>query len=189
MAALHNEVINLQLASSPLDDLLFNGLLGNKSVDNDLPLLADSVRPVNGLQVHLGIPVRVEKYHDVGLVEVDADAASSGREDEDLFLALRVLKVINPEIALVSWSLPIDSAVFVATNPKHVVENVHQLGHLAEDEDLAVLADELGDEVIQYFEFHGGVDDVIAVDEGRTGLHVFEEVGVIAHFFELHKDI
>lgn len=117
MAALHNEVINLQLASSPLDDLLFNRLLSNKSVDNNLPLLADSVGPVNGLQVNLGIPVRVKKDHDVGLVEVDADTASSGREDEDLFLALRVLKVINTEITLVSWSLPIDSAVFVATNP------------------------------------------------------------------------
>jgi hypothetical protein len=43
--------------------------------------------------------------------------------------------------------------------------------------------------MIEDFELHGGVDDVVAVNEWRARLHLIKEVGMVAHLLELHEDI
>ena len=43
--------------------------------------------------------------------------------------------------------------------------------------------------MVEDFELHGGVDDVVAVNEWRARLHLVEEVGMVAHLLELHEDI
>ena len=78
-ATLHDQVINFQFSCSPFHDLLLNRAFSDKSVDNYVSLLADSMSSVNSLQVHLRIPVRVEYYDYISLVKIDSNATSSGR--------------------------------------------------------------------------------------------------------------
>jgi hypothetical protein len=52
----------------------------------DLLLLADAVRAVHRLQVHLRVPVRVVQDHDVRRRQVDAQPARARRQQEDELL-------------------------------------------------------------------------------------------------------
>ena len=189
LATLHDQVINLKLPGSTLDNFFFHRFFCDEPINNDFPFLADTVRPVDGLQVHLRIPIRIENDDDVGLMEVDANTAGPRREYEDLLLALGILEVINAEVALVRRRLPVDSTIPIASNPQHVVKNVHELRHLAEDEYLAVFADQLRDQVVEDFELHRGVDNVVSINERWAGLHILEQVRMIAYLLELHQNI
>lgn len=66
LAALHDQVVHLQLASGTLNNLFFNSALCNKSVDNYVSLLADSVCSVDCLQINLRVPVAIEDNDNVG---------------------------------------------------------------------------------------------------------------------------
>lgn len=76
-ALLHDQMVHFQLSGRPFDDLLFHSALGDQPVDNDLLFLAYTMRTVDRLQVDLRVPVTVKNDHDIGLVEVDSQAARS----------------------------------------------------------------------------------------------------------------
>jgi hypothetical protein len=60
LAALHNQVIDLKLPGCSFHDLFFDGFFCDEPINNDFPLLANTMGPVNSLQVHLRIPIRVK---------------------------------------------------------------------------------------------------------------------------------
>ena len=76
-ALLHDQMVHFQLSCRPFDDLFFHSALGDQPVDNDLLFLADTMCTVDRLQVDLRVPVTVKNDHDIGLVEVDSQAARS----------------------------------------------------------------------------------------------------------------
>lgn len=59
MALLDYNLVNLELDSLSLNDLLFHRILGNQPIDKDLLLLTDSMGTVHRLQIDLWIPVRI----------------------------------------------------------------------------------------------------------------------------------
>lgn len=87
------------------------------------------------------------------------------------------------------WRLSINTAVFVATNTKHIIKNVHQFGHLAEDEYLAILTNQLRDQVVKNLKLHRGVDNVVAINKWWARLNVFKQVWMITNFLKLHQYI
>jgi hypothetical protein len=87
-------------------------------------------------------------------MKVDANTTSPRRQNENLLLALGILKVINPKITLMRRRLSINSTIPISTNSKHVIQDVHELRHLAEDEYFAIFANELWNQVVEDFEFH-----------------------------------
>lgn len=85
--------------------------------------------------------------------------------------------------------LSINTAVFVATNTKHIIKNVHQFGHLAEDEYLAILTNQLRDQVVKNLKLHRGVDNVVAINKWWAWFNVFKQVWMITNFLKLHQYI
>ena len=83
------------------------------------------MRSVNCLQVYLWVPVRVKNDNDVCLVQVNSDSSGSCRQNEDLFVTLWVLEVVDSRISVLCRCLAIDPAVFIASDSKHVVKDVH----------------------------------------------------------------
>jgi len=53
------------------------------------------------------------------------------------------LKVFNPRFTVVSRGLPINAAVLIVAISDVIVQNVHQAGHLAENQDLEALFEQL----------------------------------------------
>jgi len=106
------------------------------------------MRSIDGLEVYLRVPVRVEQDDDVCLVQVDANTTSPRGQNEYFLLTLRILKVVNANVTFVCGRLPVDAAILVTPNTKHIVQNVHQLCHLAEDEYLAIFANKFRDQVV-----------------------------------------
>ena len=99
LAFLHDKMVDLELPRGPFYDLLLDRALGDEPVDNDFALLANPVGSVDGLQVHLRVPVRVEYYHDVGCVQVDPQTSRASREDKELLVRIRPLEVLNALLA------------------------------------------------------------------------------------------
>jgi hypothetical protein len=87
-------------------------------------------------------------------MEVDANTTRPRRQNEDLLLTFGILKVIDTEVTLVRRRLPVNATVPIAPNTKHVVEDIHELGHLAENQYFAILSNQLRDQVVEDFEFH-----------------------------------
>lgn len=76
-ALLDDQAVPFQFYGLPLDDLLLDGVLGDHAVDVDAVALPDAVGAVHGLQVHLGVPVRVVDDDGVGRGEVYSQAAGT----------------------------------------------------------------------------------------------------------------
>lgn len=93
-------MVNLQLSGRSLDNLFFDGSLGDESVDNDLLLLADAMGSIDCLQVNLWVPVAIKNNNDVRSVEVDAKAASACRQNKDLSIGLWVLEHVDSLLAI-----------------------------------------------------------------------------------------
>jgi len=50
---------------------------------------------INSLKINLRVPVRVKDDDNVGLVEIDANSPCTSGQNEDLFVRLRILEVVN----------------------------------------------------------------------------------------------
>ena len=77
-SGLDDEGVHAELDLGFLDDPLLDRVRGDEPEDPDLLLLADPVRAVLRLEVHLRVPVRVVENDDVGRVEVDPEATRAG---------------------------------------------------------------------------------------------------------------
>mmetsp|Transcript_40485 Transcript_40485/g.61745 ORF Transcript_40485/g.61745 Transcript_40485/m.61745 type:complete len:265 (-) Transcript_40485:1912-2706(-) len=124
LASLHDQVIDLQLASRPLDDLLFDRFLGYEPVDDNVSLLADSMGSVDCLQVHLRVPVGIEDYNHIGRMQINSNSSSPGRQNEELLVGVFLLEVFDARVSLSSRGLAIDTAVLVASNTQAIIEDV-----------------------------------------------------------------
>ena len=63
LTALHDQVVDAQLAGCSLNDLLFDAVCGDETINNDVTLLTNAVRSMDCLQIHLWVPVGVEQYN------------------------------------------------------------------------------------------------------------------------------
>ncbi|KAF7456231.1 hypothetical protein HWI79_3231 [Cryptosporidium felis] len=88
-ALLDDRKVQLKLEVRPLDYLLFYGVFMAESEDEDGLFLADPVGPVHGLEVRLGVPVRVIENHDVGSGQVNPQASGSVREASNVAVVLQ----------------------------------------------------------------------------------------------------
>lgn len=86
LASLHDEVIDSELPCRPLHNLLLYGVLGHQPVDDYLSFLSDTMRPIDGLQVNLWIPIRIKDDHNVRLMQVDSNTTCARGQNEDLLL-------------------------------------------------------------------------------------------------------
>lgn len=64
-------------------DFLLNGARGQQPVNGDLSGLSDAPRPLPGLGVGGGVPVRVVDDHPVRPRQIDAQAPNTGGQEED----------------------------------------------------------------------------------------------------------
>ena len=82
------------------------------------------MRSVHGLQVHLRVPVRVVDDDDVGGVQVDAEAAGSGRKHEDELLAVVGVELLDLTVSVFVSRLAVDAAVAPPFEPTIVLQDV-----------------------------------------------------------------
>ena len=114
-------MVYLEFSGSSLNNLLLNGTLRDKSIDDHLLLLPESVSSINGLQINLRVPVRVENDDHVCLVQVDAKATSTCGQYEKLFVRIFSLEVVNSLLTVICACLAINAAVFVASPSEEVI--------------------------------------------------------------------
>ena len=125
LALLHDKMIYSELSGSPFYDLLLHWLLSYESVYDDLAFLADSMGSVDSLQVNLWVPIWVKNNDNVCLMEVDTYTTGPCRKNEDLLLTIWVLKVINPNVSLMSRRLTINTTVSMSTDSQEIIKNIH----------------------------------------------------------------
>ena len=82
-ARLDDHLVEFESDGLPLKDFLLNRGLSDESVDIHLLLLADSVSTVHGLEVNLGVPVRVIQDDMVRSHQVKAEASCTSGQHEN----------------------------------------------------------------------------------------------------------
>lgn len=125
----HTPLLDDQGVQFELHRLTFNHLLlhrvrRDESEDLYDLFLADAMGSVHGLQVHLRVPVRVKKDNDVGSHQVEPQAASSGRYQEDMLIRVRPNEVLDLLFSINQLRVAIQPTVVMATIVAVVLENV-----------------------------------------------------------------
>jgi len=188
-ASLHDKMVDFELPCSSFDNFFFNWTLCYESINYHVSLLSNSMSSINSLEIDLRIPIRIKDDYYVSLVEINTNTSSSGWQDKELFITIRVLEIIDSWITLGGWSLSIDTAVLVSSYPQKVIKDIQKSCHLTENEYLALLFKELRNQMIKHFEFHWSIYNMITIDKWRSRLNLVKQVRVIAHLFELHEHI
>jgi hypothetical protein len=65
----------------------------------------------HGLQIHLGIPIRVEDNHNVSSGQVDAETSCSGRKHEKEFFAAGFIEFVNLALSVLVQGLSVETTV------------------------------------------------------------------------------
>mmetsp|Transcript_140833 Transcript_140833/g.342168 ORF Transcript_140833/g.342168 Transcript_140833/m.342168 type:complete len:363 (+) Transcript_140833:283-1371(+) len=184
-ARAHDLFLQVQLLATSSLHVTFDPGLRDQPKDAHLVLLADAVRTSHSLLVILRVPVQVEKDDRVRCLQVQAQAASPGREQEDHGAALLLrIEGLDPGSPLLVGCLPVQAHEFVASPVQVGAKNIQDAGELGEDEGLVPKAQELRKHAVQNF------------DLARRPVKVFpwlvcahEEVGMQDHLAQLHKGV
>mmetsp|Transcript_34656 Transcript_34656/g.115829 ORF Transcript_34656/g.115829 Transcript_34656/m.115829 type:complete len:237 (+) Transcript_34656:433-1143(+) len=198
--------IEVELALSALDDLLLHRALNHKPVHDHLASLADPVRAIHRLQVHLRVPVAVEQDHRVGGGEVDPEPARARREEENERVRVGAAEAVDGGLAKVAADRPVEPLVRVAPLEQVVREDVEHAHHLRKDEHAVPLAPQLGQKLVEEHALARGGEELVdrrcaaAVRGGRLPLRraqlvrrvrldALDQVGVVAALAQLHLQV
>mmetsp|Transcript_23346 Transcript_23346/g.61884 ORF Transcript_23346/g.61884 Transcript_23346/m.61884 type:complete len:430 (-) Transcript_23346:737-2026(-) len=153
--------------------------------------------PRLGLDVVLGIPIRVENDHGVRHGEVDPLASGSGAQKEDEFFGSFFREPIDGLLAVVSTHPAIDPLVAPSLVDQVVLDHVQHPDHLREDQNLVTAFFQLREELVNEDQLTRGLDEVlkqrllVPVGQGRSlnVFHALDEVRVVAALSQLHHDV
>jgi len=84
--ALDEQFVEVHLEARLLQNRLLDRRVRDETKHNHLLLLADPVRPVLRLQVHLRIPVRVEENDRVRSLQIESQSSRARAEQENIVL-------------------------------------------------------------------------------------------------------
>ena len=99
------------------------------------------------------------------------------------------MEEVNSLLSVACRCLPIYPAVSVPAEAQVVIKDVQESRHLAKDQHLEALLEQLGQEEIEDLELHAVVDQMLPVDERWTGLNILEEVRMVADLPQLHDGV
>tara|TARA_B100000768_G_C11156957_1_gene322813 strand:- start:56 stop:430 length:375 start_codon:yes stop_codon:yes gene_type:complete len=123
-------------------------------------LLPDAVRARHRLQVHLRVPVRVEEDDRVGALQVEAEAAGARGEHEYEVGRVGRVELRQQVAAVVTLGVAIEPQVAVPHHLAVLLEQVHELHHLREDEHPVPQRLELGQDAVEQLELARRAPDV-----------------------------
>lgn len=182
----HDHMIYLELPGSSLNNFFLNCFFSYKPINNHFSFLAYSVCPVNGLQINLRVPIWVKNDHYVCLVQVYTETTCSSGKNEYFFITSGVLEIFYSVISVQSWSLTVDSAVFIASVPQKIVQYIKQTSHLRKDQDSEALLSESRQQFVKDFKFGWSINQMFTIEKRRSGFYTVKKIWMISHLLKLH---
>ena len=107
---------------------------------------------VLGLQVHLRVPVRVEDDDGVCSLKVEAESSCAGAEQEDIELTIGLIEQFHAFFSVFCLGGAIESEVSHACELEIGLHDVHEVGHLREDEQSVGESAQFGEDAIDELE-------------------------------------
>jgi hypothetical protein len=163
LSGLDNLSVDGELPLSGSKDVFLDRLVGDETEDLDDLLLTDSMGSILGLQIGVGVPVRIvagrrgkkdglaiawrllwkqgtRGVHDdgIGSLQVEAETSCSSREDKDLVGRVGLVEFGDEVRSVVCLGRSVESEHLLAVTSvdEVVLEDVHDVDHLEEDEHL-----------------------------------------------------
>jgi len=137
---LNQQRVSFELYHLSLDNLFFNGALGDQPVYVDAVLLADTMRTVHCLKIHLRVPVAIIDDHGVCGSEINTESTSSCAQEKDELRGVICRELADLLVARVHIGIAVNAAVLELAEIAVVFEDVEHHGHLREDQDLVAAA-------------------------------------------------
>lgn len=170
-----NQLVLLEIAHSFLD-----GELCYQFVHLHGLFLADSVSPIHGLDVVLGVPVDVVDDDPVGSDQVDAESSCPGREHEELIL-IAVVEGVHELVSLLQLSGPIEAAVSDASEFAVLFQDVQEHGELRKQQSFMAFVQQFFEELVDDLELAAVLDAMLPEFLLFLRPDAREEVGVQAY--------
>lgn len=185
--ALDEQLVKVHLEACFLEDGLLNRSVGDEPQDDHFSLLADSVSPVLSLQVHLRIPIRIEQNDSISSLQVEPQATGPSAEQEDVVFRVLFVEHLRPLPPFVGLGASVEPQVLDALVVEVDLHNVHEMGHLREDEHPVAELLEFWKQPVDELELSRGAEDPVVVADVVVVSE--EHVGMVAAFSQLHHQV
>lgn len=147
------------------------------------------MRTVHRLQVDLRVPITVVEDNCVRCHQVQAEAACSRRNQENLLGRARLHELLDLLLTLLQTCVAIQSTVVITTNVAEVFQDVKHRSEAAKNERLVSICDFPLEELVDKDHLACSRDQVLARLVGVLRLDILEKVRVIAHFSQLDQNV
>mmetsp|Transcript_27083 Transcript_27083/g.59561 ORF Transcript_27083/g.59561 Transcript_27083/m.59561 type:complete len:286 (+) Transcript_27083:2321-3178(+) len=137
-ALLDNHGIKFEFLLSPLNYLFFDSVFAYQTVDTDGLFLAQSMATILGLQILLGIPIRIVQDANVCRLEIDSEPSGTSRQNETKLFAVWCIEGVDGLLSIFVCSVSIDPTIFVSSHDHEIFQNIQNTGHLCENKDAAL---------------------------------------------------
>ncbi len=151
--------------------------------------------PGNGLDIILGIPIRVENDHHLSSSQIDPDSTRLGAQQKHSESSGRIIEVVDRLLSVFSLSRPIDLLIADSFMDQILLNDSKHFCELRKDQNLLLHSFVLLDQLVQTDHFTRGTFELVEVVLGRNDLsqkvlsNVLDQVGMVAALPELHLEI
>ena len=166
-------------------NIFFNCLHTNKPQHYNLSFLTDTMSPVLSLQIHLRIPIRVKYDNSVSTLQVKSQSSCTCAQKEDIKLRVFFIKTISHLTSIFGSS--IKTQMFDSTILEINLHNVHEVGHLGEDQDSVVVNFEFGENSIKELKLSGRPENPVC--EANLIVVFQEHIRMVTTLSLLHHQI
>lgn len=135
---LDDKTSDFSLLQRFLEDVFFNCIYANETVNVNCFGLPDSMTPILGLFVHGRIPIGIIENDAVSTCQINTNASASGRRYETEYLAIEV-KSVDKLLPVLGLDRSIKSHINVAVEIQELFKYVQHFGHLGEYDDFGSL--------------------------------------------------
>lgn len=185
--SLDEKFVQIHLEASFSKNGFFNGSVGDEPEHNDFFFLADTMRSVLCLQIHLRVPIRVKENDGVGCLKIQPQSSCSCTQQEDIVLGVGLIEHRSSLTTVIGLRASIQPQVLDALVLEIDLHDVHQMSHLCEDQHSVVELLEFWQNSVDELELSRRAEDPVMV---AYVVVVFEEhVRMVTAFSQLHHQV
>mmetsp|Transcript_44997 Transcript_44997/g.74558 ORF Transcript_44997/g.74558 Transcript_44997/m.74558 type:complete len:441 (-) Transcript_44997:289-1611(-) len=147
------------------------------------------MRTIHGLQIHLRVPIAIVDDDDIRRLQIDAETASTRRQQEHKQLALGRIKLIHRRLSIFARRTAINPAIVMLSNGAIIFQDIQNARHLTEDEHTTARQFQLRQQLIEQQQFAAIRNQMLAK---RIQAHIFDavkQVRMIGAFAQLHHQV
>lgn len=162
---LDEKLVQVHFERGFLKNSFFDRSVSNESENDHFLFLTDSVCSVLGLKIHLWVPIRVKDDDSISSLQVKTQTTGSGTQEENIVFGVWFIEKCHSVSSVIGLGATIKPQMFDSLVVEINLHDIHQMGHLSEDQHSVVESLEFRQEPVKDLKFSRTSENPVMISD------------------------